>query len=106
MPTISHIYSWIFTVLLFLMIIFVPIINQYAIWLFRASYISVIVSGTILLSYSFSENSFEGIKNILFGLTMIGLMEYMIYKRICNVSVKTIAPIASLFMLVAMFLIT
>jgi hypothetical protein len=88
------------------MITFVPLISQTAIWLFRASYISVIVSGTILLSYSFSESLIEGVKNILFGLTMIGLMEYMIYKRKCNVSVKTIAPIASLFMLVAVFLFT
>jgi hypothetical protein len=88
------------------MITFVPLINQSAIWLFRASYISVIVSGTILLSYSLSDNPFEGLKNILFGFTMIGLMEYMIYKRKCNVSVKTIAPIASLFMLVAVFLFT
>lgn len=104
MPTICHVYSWVLASLLFCIMIFIPLKNQMLIWFFRTSYASVIVSGTILLSRVFSGNPTTAIIKTVSSLTLIGLMEYLIYKKNKNDSVKTVAVILIIVALIVVYL--
>ncbi|MDF2556523.1 MAG: hypothetical protein K0R71_351 [Bacillales bacterium] len=104
MPTICHAYSWVIAVLLFCIMIFIPLKTQILIWLFRASYASVIVSGTILLSRVFTESPVTAIIKTIASLSLLGIMEYIIYKKNKKDSIQTLVGILLIVAAIVVFI--